>query len=218
MSTLAKIAGILPILLFGFSPCGIVYAQNNFGAGPGLGDAASQQLGQFKRSAIGQGYTIDSTNRMSLNGVRPLQTQNLTGTPLAGAGLRPVSAAANNMPSPAPATRRARVGGAAGVSGPVSKPFSNITRRPTVSPYLLLFNDEDGTNENNLNFQTLVRPMLQQEAFNEQVNRDQLRINQQLTALAGQSAFQPQGSQQIAPTGHAAVFNNTLNFFPQRRR
>ncbi len=217
MTTLSKIAFALSVAGFAFTQCELAIGQpRSLGIGPPR-DAASQELGQIRRQAVGQGYTIADTNRLSLNNIRPLQVQNLAGTPLSGGALRPVSAAANNQAVAAP-SQRARVGGAAGFTAPVNKPFTNISRRPTVSPYLLLFNDDDGTNENNLNYQTLVRPMLQQEAFNEQVNRDQLRINQQLSALAGQNAFQTQGSQQLAPTGHAAVFNNTMNFFPQRGR
>jgi hypothetical protein len=111
-----------------------------------------------------------------------------------------------------------RSGGASRIStGPVSKPFSNISREPTISPYMLLFNN-DGLRDTSFNYQTLVQPMLQQQQINQQVNRQQQQINQQISAMAARNAFSVQGSEQLPPTGHAAVFNNTLNFFPQRAR
>lgn len=105
-------------------------------------------------------------------------------------------------------------------SSTTSKPFSSFTPSPTVSPYLNLFR-ESLNGEDDLNYQTLVRPQLQQERFNSQVRRQEMQVNQQLTALSAQNAYNVTGNQQVAPTGHSATFQNYSRFYPaksQRRR
>jgi hypothetical protein len=105
-------------------------------------------------------------------------------------------------------------------SGAISKPFSSYSPSPTVSPYLNLFR-EDLQGESDLNYQTLVRPMLQQQQFNEQMQRQGIEIAQRLQSIAAQADYNPQGSQSMYPTGHKTVFNYLGHFYPapaRRRR
>jgi hypothetical protein len=189
------------------------WAQNN-------ASTTDLQMDLIRSRAVGGGYSIDDVNQrvMARNRLGPVGLR--SGTPLvtasSGGGARTVGARPVQPMQPTMAPTRS--GGASRIStGPVSKPFSNISREPTISPYMLLFNN-DGLRDTSFNYQTLVQPMLQQQQINQQVNRQQQQINQQISAMAARNAFSVQGSEQLPPTGHAAVFNNTLNFFPQRAR
>jgi hypothetical protein len=106
------------------------------------------------------------------------------------------------------------------VQANVEKPFANYSPPPTVSPYLNLFREDDNGFDD-FNYQTLVRPQLQQQQFNQQVQRQNYIINQQLQAMAAQSDFNPQGSQTQAPTGHSTTRMYYGHYYPgfyQRRR
>ncbi|WP_425400926.1 hypothetical protein [Aeoliella sp.] len=105
--------------------------------------------------------------------------------------------------------------GTAGASG--SKPFANVTPAPTISPYLNLFNDSFA-GDNDLNYQTIVRPQLRQQRFNDQVRRRESEINQQLTALSARNAYNTTGNQGVMPTGHSATFQNYSRFYPAKSR
>jgi hypothetical protein len=101
-----------------------------------------------------------------------------------------------------------------------SKPFSSYSPAPTTSPYLNLFR-EDLEGESDLNYNTLVRPMLQQQQFNEQMQRQSMEIARRLQSIAAQADFNPQGSTTQYPTGHQTVFNYLGHYYPsagQRRR
>lgn len=100
-----------------------------------------------------------------------------------------------------------------GVSAPTAKPFSSVSSRPTVSPYLNLFRETLG--DDDLNYQTLVRPQLQQQQFNQQVVRQEQAINNRITSMAARNPFATTGNQQLMPTGHAATFQNYSRFYPQ---
>lgn len=98
----------------------------------------------------------------------------------------------------------------------VSKPFSSHRATPTVSPWLNMFRD-DLTGEGDLNYQTLVRPQLQQQQFNNQLERQNLELGRRVQAVSAQSAYQPQGSQQMYPTGHPTAFMNYMHYYPALR-
>jgi len=92
------------------------------------------------------------------------------------------------------------------------KPFSNLQRSPTISPYLNLGRD-DGL-DTLPNYFSLVRPQLEQQAINRQQNRRLQSLGRDVQQIQ-QSAFDPAGSEQIRATGHTTRFLNTLQFFPR---
>jgi hypothetical protein len=98
-----------------------------------------------------------------------------------------------------------------------SKPFANVSSSPTVSPWMNMFRN-DLSGEGDLNYQTLVRPQLDQERFNRQIERQNLQLGQRVEALAAQPAYNPQGSQYMYPTGHPTVFMDYRHFYPVRKR
>lgn len=111
------------------------------------------------------------------------------------------------------------------------KAFSNVARRPTVSPYLNLLRDDlfDAVGSGVPAYQTLVRPQLEQQEFMERqavVNARQRRatsstnqrLNESLSQLYSGAGFSPYGARNVRPTGHAAVFMNTGQFYPGRGR
>jgi len=104
-----------------------------------------------------------------------------------------------------------------GISRPGAKPFSNVTPTPTVSPYLNLFREGFGDN-NDLNYQTLVQPQLRQQRVNRQVNVQSQQLNRKLISLTARNAYNVQGSTTLAPTGHAASFQNYSRFYPGKSR
>ena len=68
------------------------------------------------------------------------------------------------------------------------------------------------------NYQSIVRPQLQQMNFNRQQQRRNQLVYRQLQELQGRPAFNPRGSANIIPTGHIAVFGNLSRFYPSTRR
>lgn len=103
-----------------------------------------------------------------------------------------------------------------GTSQPSSKPFAHVNPAPTISPYLGLFDEGFGLYQD-LDYQTIVRPAIQQRQFNEQVMRQAQTMNRRLSSLSARNAFNTTGNQQIAPTGHAATFQNLSRFYGQTR-
>lgn len=70
--------------------------------------------------------------------------------------------------------------------------------RPTVSPYMNLFRNNVGPLPN---YYSLVRPQLNQLAFNDQVLAQQIQQNASLTLLQSQA-----GQQGVTPTGKSSWF------------
>ena len=103
-----------------------------------------------------------------------------------------------------------------GSSQPTAKPFAHVDTTPTISPYLGLFDEGFGLYQD-LDYQTIVRPAIQQRQFNEQVMRQAQTMNRRLSSLSARNAFNTTGNQQIAPTGHAATFRNLSRFYGQTR-
>jgi hypothetical protein len=83
-----------------------------------------------------------------------------------------------------------------------------------VSPYLNLFRDDFEGNDD-FNYQTLVRPQLEQQRVNEQLQRQNYEIGRQLQAMSAAPDFNPQGNQNLMPTGHQTVFGYHSHFYPQ---
>jgi hypothetical protein len=159
-----------------------------------VGGIAGSELGQIYREDVGYGYSGASVNRNTLmdNRVR--------------APYGPGGSFATNP-------QRPRIGLGLGSAAPASKPFSGYSPPPTISPYLNLFREDlDGSSD--FNYQTLVRPMLQQQQFNQQVERQAMEMARRMQSMAAQSDFNPQGSTTQFPTGHQATFGYYGHYYP----
>lgn len=155
--------------------------------------AASEQLRAISNQAAGIGFTGSSINQQVLSQDR-VQIQGTTGTSI---GIH---------------------GGQR--SQKAQKPFKNVTSRPTVSPYLNLFNE--GFSDGADNYNTLVRPQINQQRTNnqfrrqnEQLRRQEQAVNSRFQALSARPAFTPTGNQNILTTGHRTFYNNTSHYYPR---
>ena len=88
-----------------------------------------------------------------------------------------------------------------------SKPFSHVNQGPNASPYLGLLADNPFTSTTT-NYFNHVRPQIEQQKVNEKLMQQNLKMQQQLTAAAAQPPYSATGSEDRAPTGHAAVYQN----------
>ncbi|MCA9235820.1 MAG: hypothetical protein KDA44_10135 [Planctomycetales bacterium] len=95
---------------------------------------------------------------------------------------------------------------------PANKPFINANSGPSVTPYLSLSSPFSSTADT---YYTQVRPQMAQQQMDQRQQAQNARFQHQLNSMAAKPPFDPQGSDQIAPTGHAAVFQNTLGYYPQ---
>jgi hypothetical protein len=174
--------------------CQIAGAQvpspTNFAPKSDTGGFTGQALNQIYRSDIGQGFNISSLNQLALQNARAQ-------VPYVG------QSTSTRIPS-------GPVGGAPQRS---SKPFSSFSPSPTTSPYLNLFR-EDIEGGGDFNYQTLVRPQLQQQQFNQQIERQNLEISRRLQAYSAQGAFRPEGDRNQIPTGHRSMFLYFSHFHP----
>jgi hypothetical protein len=165
------------------------------------GGDTGEALKSLYRSDVGTGYTINSLNAIAL--------QNAQATvPYVGQ-----SGSVDDTPA-------ATIG--PGIGARSTKPFSSITSTPTVSPYLNLFRTStNGTSA--FNYQTLVRPQLQQQAINQSQQRQNLEVDRKVQALAARGAYSSAaGSDQQAPTGHQSTYMNYGHYYadenPHRKR
>jgi len=85
-----------------------------------------------------------------------------------------------------------------------SKPFSTISRSPTVSPYLALNNSFNQVSD----YYNIVRPQREQRRVNQQLQRQNQSNQRRLNKLAASGPYNPKGNQNAAPTGHSAVFQS----------
>jgi hypothetical protein len=90
-------------------------------------------------------------------------------------------------------------------SPPRKKPFSSYQPPSPVSPYLAL--DQPFQNSATT-YYTQIRPMQEQERFNQQAAARSQQIQRQLNAIAAQGPYSPVGDEQRAPTGHTSTFMN----------
>ena len=85
-----------------------------------------------------------------------------------------------------------------------SKPFSSISRAPTVSPYLALNNTFNQASA----YYTSVRPQQEQQRMNQQLQRQGLANQHRLNQMAATGPYSPRGDEDAAPTGHVSVFQS----------
>jgi hypothetical protein len=95
---------------------------------------------------------------------------------------------------------------------PISKPFKHVQRQPTVSPYLNLVRDDSGAAAN---YQTLVRPQMEQIDINRQQEMQFDRLDRQFQDFRSESAYPQQGSLDIRETGHITRFMNRSHYYPE---
>lgn len=153
---------------------------------------ADRELSRFRNQTVGD-YSVERTIRSDLNSA---QVSGLAG-----------HVTQSSLPS--------RSFSDLGLSSPsIGKPFSSVTPSPTVSPYMNLFR-EDFSGESDLNYQTLVRPQLDQQRVNAQVQRQNMELSRRVQSISAQSNYgNPGGSQNQYPTGHPTSFRYYSHFYP----
>ena len=103
-----------------------------------------------------------------------------------------------------------------GSLGNRSKPFSNVNRGPSVSPYLALSNPFSTPTD----YYNVVRPLQEQRRMNERVAQQQYQQAKKLNEMAARGPYSVRGDYESAPTGHVvtrmyyANFMQTGEFFP----
>jgi hypothetical protein len=186
---------------------GVAQAQLDLLQPPGarsVGGAAESEMRAIRRSDIGIGYTSTQLNNQTMNRMRATAPWTGVASVDANSGRRGLGS----------------FGGSSGLSrtpGRDSRPFSGISRRPTVSPYMNLFREGFNTNQDALNYQTLVRPQIRQQRVNEQVQRQESALNQRLQSIAAQPAYNAAGSRNLIPTGSPSTFRYYSHFYPGLR-
>jgi hypothetical protein len=97
-----------------------------------------------------------------------------------------------------------------GASQP-QKPFSNVSPRGGVSPYLGLSAPFSSTAEQ---YYAQVRPQIDQQRVNQQMEQRNAQLQHQLNSVAAKAPYDVQGSDTMTPTGHVAVFMNYGGYYP----
>ncbi|MBA4107766.1 MAG: hypothetical protein C0485_18690 [Pirellula sp.] len=88
-----------------------------------------------------------------------------------------------------------------------SKPFSHAQQGPSASPYMGLLSDNPFTSTTT-NYFNNVRPQLEQQKMNEKLMQQNIKMQKQLEEVSARPPYDITGSEQRAPTGHAAVYQN----------
>jgi len=149
-------------------------------------------------TAFGQQYQNPYSARLQRN------TSNITpAMEFFGKGLMPaapVQRARRQLPVPQPVQ----------VSG--AKPFVNLQRGSTLSPYLGL---DIRTSETSIpNYHAFVRPQQQQQLANKSQSAQVRRLKQQLRVATTQGIVSNNPSGGVPTTGHSAQFLNMGGYFP----
>lgn len=94
-----------------------------------------------------------------------------------------------------------------------SRPFDGAnTRRPAVSPYMNLLNNNNGIATN---YQSLVKPAIEQQNFNSRSSSAIRGLQRQAASSATRSASTHEGNIKMRGTGHSSVRENYSHFYPQ---
>jgi len=91
-----------------------------------------------------------------------------------------------------------------------SRPFDAQARRPSVSPYMNLINNNTGVATN---YQSLVRPQIDQQNYNSHSSSAIKNLQRQTNSLQ-RAKSGSEGNQKLRPTGHAAMRQNYSHFYP----
>ena len=99
---------------------------------------------------------------------------------------------------------------------PRTKPFTSLTKGPTVSPYLALSAPRSSASD----YYNIIRPQQQAQRDNRRAQIQAIQQQRRLNQLAARAPYSSTGDENSAPTGHVAVFQslgsyqNTGNYFP----
>jgi hypothetical protein len=98
-----------------------------------------------------------------------------------------------------------------------SKPFKDLNRGPSVSPYLALSGSLNGVSD----YYNTIRPQQRQARANSQMQRQTMANSRQINQMSSAGPYSLQGDPYMSPTGHSATYMNfssfqqTGNFFPR---
>jgi hypothetical protein len=95
------------------------------------------------------------------------------------------------------------------------KPFQDIQRQPTLSPYLALDLVESSTGLPN--YTMFVQPQLQQRAANEAQERELQRLRQQVRVATARGVVSKNPTAGVPTTGSSMQFMNVGSYFPSVR-
>lgn len=96
------------------------------------------------------------------------------------------------------------------------RPFDGAGgRRPTVSPYMQLLNNNTGFATN---YQSLVRPQVEQNNFNARSASAIRGLQRDAAASSTRSASSTEGNVKMRKTGHASTRENYSHYYPQLGR
>lgn len=183
---------------------GTALAQINVGGGQQVplavaAAAADSAKSRLMTESVGSGYTVESIRAGIMNQNRAFG---------ATTGFFPVATTNSSLLAGSPGMPSASQFGR-------SKPFTGLQQSSTVSPYLNLFNQGPTGRPQTLdNYNLLVRPMLDQQRMNSQVQRQQQQMNMQVQAIAAKPDMEAAGSENIIPTGHQTGFGYYSHFYP----
>jgi hypothetical protein len=158
------------------------------------GSYSDRELSRFRNEAVRE-YSVD---KMISSDLRSARARGVTG----GVG----NAVSRNYSSDL------GIGSSGG-----AKPFSSVSPTPTVSPYLNLFREDLGGNDD-LNYQTLVRPQIEQQRTNAMLQRQNEELARRVQSISAQRDFTPGGAENQYPTGHPTQFNYHGRYYPSMRR
>jgi hypothetical protein len=97
-------------------------------------------------------------------------------------------------------------------SRPAQKPFSSFNRSSGLTPYMGLLASNPFTSTTD-NYFSVVRPQIEQQKINEQLQQRNLMLQRQLNDVALKGAANPQGDVERAPTGHVSVYMNYGGYY-----
>ena len=158
-----------------------------------VGGYTGQALRQLYRSDIGTGYTVAGQNSIALQG-------STSRVPYVGQSTTSYGRDRERLDLGISSSSR-------------EKPFANVSSRPAVSPYMNLFR-EDFDGNSDFNYQTLVRPQVEQQKLNQQFEDQAQALSRRVQQISAQTAYDPRGSQSQYPTGHQTVFGYYGRYYP----
>lgn len=150
----------------------------------------TNQVNQFKTRSSASGFTSERMSKAVINSAVPRYNFSTVNQGALRGAIGPVGG---------------RPAGSAIGSRP--KPFANANTGPSTSPYLGLLSDTPFTSTTT-NYFTKVRPQIEQQKMNEKLMAQNMQLQQKLQAAASQGPYSTTGSEDRAPTGHAAVYMN----------
>jgi hypothetical protein len=101
-------------------------------------------------------------------------------------------------------------GAASNAFGRANKPFSSISKGPSVTPYLALDNPFTSPATS---YYTQIRPQMEQQRINQQQERQNQLMQRQISQYTALQPYDPTGSDARAPTGHASVYMNYGGYY-----